>query len=291
MSNKEKTNNKINPIHPVEKLVLVPCDQVIKTLDEQTKINYFAALLDNTSKQRTYKIPYKQDKELMELVKHFYQGIYYIAISKIEDDAVRKKYGSDKDLNFVNVDDFMKMASQLVNDKRSLPEIRISIEDWLIKLYSQAIKSSNSQNYSTNTKANISLNLIYKDLIAHIMKRNPLYKLRELNLNEVEITNTGMSFSLRKINDVLKITWYWDSFSSGKNHVVEWQFHESENQDLMYQKISNDMTIQNLIDEGMTKIQAIEWVKIINTTDEEESEKLVEIFSKKHPSLWAKITS
>ena len=131
----------------------------------------------------------------------------------------------------------------------------------------------------------------YKILIEHIMSRNSFYKLNEINSNNIVLTNTGMRFKLIELDKKLQITWHWDSFVSGKSHTVQWLFDEFENQDEMYKKLDNDMKIENLIDEGMTKLQAQDFLQITLASDEAEQEKLANEFSKKHPELWSKITS
>ena len=131
----------------------------------------------------------------------------------------------------------------------------------------------------------------YKILIEHIMSRNSFYKLNEINSNNIELTNTGMRFKLIELDKKLQITWHWDSFVSGKSHTVQWLFDEFENQDEMYKKLDNDMKIQNLIDEGMTKLQAQDFLQITLASDKVEQEKLTDEFSKKHSDLWSKITN
>ena len=122
------------------------------------------------------------------------------------------------------------------------------------------------------------------------MARNSFYKLNEINSNNIALTNTGMTFKLIEMDKKLQIVWVWNSFGSGKNHKLVWKFDENEDQTKMYQKMDEDMAIQNLIDDGMTKQQAEDFYLINKTSDKNKQNQLVEKFSKKHPELWSKIT-
>ena len=75
--------------------------------------------------------------------------------------------------------------------------------------------------------------------------------------------------------------WVWNSFGSGKNHKLVWKFDENEDQTKMYQKMDEDMAIQNLIDDGMTKQQAEGFYLINKTSDKNKQNQLVEKFFKK----------
>jgi len=130
----------------------------------------------------------------------------------------------------------------------------------------------------------------YETLIDQIMARNSFYQLNELNSNNIEITNTGMKFKLIEIDKKIQITWLWNSFSSGQTHKLLWKFDENESPNKMYQILDRDMTIQNFIDDGMTKLQAEDWFKIRRSKNEEEQDKLAYNFSTKYPELWSKIT-
>lgn len=130
----------------------------------------------------------------------------------------------------------------------------------------------------------------YSVLIDRIMARNSFYQLQELNSNNIEMTTTGMKFKLIELDKKLQVTWSWNSFSSGKNHRLQWYFAEDENQDKMYEKLNKDIAIQNLIDDGMTKPQAEDLLKISHSNNEAEKEKLVMEFLTKYPELWSKIT-
>jgi hypothetical protein len=130
----------------------------------------------------------------------------------------------------------------------------------------------------------------YKTLIDLIMSRNSFYQLREINTNNIELTNTGMTFKLIEMDKKLQITWTWNSFGSGQNHKLLWKFDENEDQTKMYQKLDKDMAVQNLVDDGMNKQQAEDFYVISKTSDENEQNRLTEIFSKKYPELWSKIT-
>src|SRR6218665_26576 len=102
----------------------------------------------------------------------------------------------------------------------------------------------------------------YRVFIDRIMARNPFYELNEINSNNIELTNTGMKFKLIEMDKKLQITWHWFRFSSGKSYKLKWNFDENENQDKMYEILDKGMAIQNLIDDGMTKQQAEDWLKI-----------------------------
>lgn len=130
----------------------------------------------------------------------------------------------------------------------------------------------------------------YKIFINRIISRNSFYQLNEINPNNLELLNTGMKFKLIEIDKKLQITWFWNSFSSGKTHKLLWKFDENENQDKIYETVDRDIAIQNFIDDGMTKPQAEDWFKIGRSENEEEQEKLVNDFSAKYPELWSKIT-
>lgn len=130
----------------------------------------------------------------------------------------------------------------------------------------------------------------YKVFIDQIMARNSFYRLNEINSNNIELTNTGMRFKLIELDKKLQVTWNWNSFTSGKTHKLQWHFDENENQDKMYEILDWDMAIQSLIDEGMTKPQAEDCLKISRSNNEAEKEKLAMEFSNKYPELWSKIT-
>lgn len=130
----------------------------------------------------------------------------------------------------------------------------------------------------------------YKILIDRIMARNAYYRMNEINSNNIVLTNTGMSFKLIEMDKKLQITWIWNSFGSGRTHKLLWKFDENEDQEKMYEKINSDISIQNLIDDGMTKQQAEDFYKINIEKNEEIQKHLVENFSKKYPDLWSKIT-
>jgi hypothetical protein len=94
----------------------------------------------------------------------------------------------------------------------------------------------------------------YAVFIGKILDRNAFYRLHEKNINYVVLTNTGMFFILREINKKLKVTWHWESFSTGKIYEVKWSFGENEDQEKMYQQVDKDMKIQNMKDnEAMIK--------------------------------------
>lgn len=131
----------------------------------------------------------------------------------------------------------------------------------------------------------------YHTFINHIMSRNAYYQLNEINSNNVELTNTGMKYKLIEIDKKLQVTWVWNSFSTGKVHKLQWKFNESENQDLMYQKMATDISIQNLVDEGMTTAQATDWLKMSRGATEEEQRRLADEFAKKYPALWDKLSN
>lgn len=101
----------------------------------------------------------------------------------------------------------------------------------------------------------------YAVFISKILERNPFYSLHEKNLNYVEITNTGMLFILREINKKLRVTWHWKSFTTGKSYKIKWSFGENEDPEKMYQQVDKDMKIQNMIDSGMTKQEAVNYYK------------------------------
>ena len=102
----------------------------------------------------------------------------------------------------------------------------------------------------------------YSILINLIMSRNSYYQLKEININNIEITNTGMMFKLIEIDKQLQVTWHWSSFTTGKNHKLQWHFKEFANQEDMYLKIKKGMTVQNLIDDGINKQEAEQWYKV-----------------------------
>lgn len=131
----------------------------------------------------------------------------------------------------------------------------------------------------------------YKTLIDYIMSRNAYYQLNEINSNNIELTNTGMKFKLIELDKKLQITWFWNSFSSGKTHKLKWNFDEFESQNKMYQQIDFDINLQSLIDEGMTSEQAKDWLNISQSNDEKEQENLVIEFSKKYPALWERLSN
>lgn len=101
----------------------------------------------------------------------------------------------------------------------------------------------------------------YAVFISKILERNPFYSLHEKNLNYVEITNTGMLFILREINKKLRVTWHWKSFTTGKTYEIKWSFGENEDPKKMYRQVDKDMKIQNMIDSGMTKQEAVNYYK------------------------------
>ena len=101
----------------------------------------------------------------------------------------------------------------------------------------------------------------YAVFIGKILERNSFYSLHERNLNYVEITNTGMLFILREINKKLRVTWHWKSFTTGRTYKIKWSFGENEDPEKMYQQVSKDMRIQNMIDNGMTKEEAVNYCK------------------------------
>lgn len=105
------------------------------------------------------------------------------------------------------------------------------------------------------------LKIKYSTLINLIMSRNPLYQISELNINNVAITNTGIVFKLIELDKKLQITWQWNSFITGRTYKLQWKFDENEDQDKMYQIINKDISIQNFIDDGMTKLEAEELLK------------------------------
>ncbi|MGG5505095.1 hypothetical protein ACPDHQ_16920 [Myroides odoratimimus] len=129
----------------------------------------------------------------------------------------------------------------------------------------------------------------YQILINLIMSRNSFYQLKEMSINNIEITNTGMVFKLIEIDKKLQITWHWNSFGSGRKYKLQWYFGENENQDKMYEEINKGLTIQTFIDNGMTMQQAKDWFTISKSNKEEEQDKLVQQFSEKYPELWSKI--
>lgn len=143
---------------------------------------------------------------------------------------------------------------------------------------------------NTSSSAQKGVKNKYQILINLIMSRNSFYQLKEMNTNNIEITNTGMVFKLIEIDKKLQITWRWDSFSTGKTHQLQWYFNENENQNKMYEEINKGLTIQNFIDDGMTKIQAEDWFTINKSDSKEKQDKLIHEFSIKYPELWSKIT-
>ena len=130
----------------------------------------------------------------------------------------------------------------------------------------------------------------YNILIKHIMSRNSFYQLKEINSNNIELLNTGMKFKLIELDKKIQISWLWNSFVTGKTYKLKWSFDEFQNQDEMYAILNKDIAIQNLIDDGMSKQQAEEWLKITESNNEIEQEKLIKIFSNKYPKLWSEIT-
>lgn len=130
----------------------------------------------------------------------------------------------------------------------------------------------------------------YRLLIDRIMARNSFYQLKQINSNNIELTNTGMKFKLIELDKKLQVTWHWTSFVAGKTYKLQWYFNEFEDQDKMYEILDKDMAIQSLIDDGMTKPQAVDLLKINRSNNEDEKERLVKEFSSKHPELWSKIT-
>lgn len=129
----------------------------------------------------------------------------------------------------------------------------------------------------------------YRLLINNIMSRNSFYQVQEINANNVRITNTGMVFRLIEMDKKLQVVWNWESFTTGQVHKLVWNFDENENQDKMYETIDRDMKIQNFVDDGMTKQQATDWLKISYCDDKQRQEQLIDIFSKKYPDLWSKM--
>ncbi len=130
----------------------------------------------------------------------------------------------------------------------------------------------------------------YKVVIDKIMSRNSLYQLKEHYSNDIELLCTGTVFHLTEVKKVLKITWAWNSFVSGKSHGLKWCFDEFQNQDEMYEIIDKDIKIVSLIDEGFTKQQAIDFLNISLSKNEIEQNKLISDFSNKYPELWSKIS-
>lgn len=130
----------------------------------------------------------------------------------------------------------------------------------------------------------------YAILINEIMARNSQYRLVEKNSNNIQLTNTGMVFRLIEIDKKLQVTWNWRAFGTNKVYKLQWYFEEFQNQDEMYAIINKDVTVQNFMDDGMTKQQAEDWLKISRSNNEVEQERLVNSFSKKYPALWSKIT-
>lgn len=121
----------------------------------------------------------------------------------------------------------------------------------------------------------------YKTLIDRIMSRNSMYQLKEIYSNDIELICTGMKFHLTEVNKKLKITWVWDSFISGQMHKLQWHFDEFQNQDEMYEILDKDIAIINLMDEGMTKQQAIDMLNISRVENKAEQERLITDFSNK----------
>ncbi len=130
----------------------------------------------------------------------------------------------------------------------------------------------------------------YATLINKIMSRNSQYRLEEKNSNNILLTNTGMVFRLIEIDKKLQVTWNWHAFGSNKVYKLQWNFNEFQNQDEMYAIIDKDVTVQNFIDDGMTKQQAEDWLEISRAENESEQKRLVNTFLKKYPELWSKIT-
>lgn len=101
----------------------------------------------------------------------------------------------------------------------------------------------------------------YAVFISKILKRNSFYSLHERNLNYVEITNIGILFTLKEINKELIVTWYWESFTTGKTYEIKWSFGENEDPEKMYRQVDKDIKIQNMIDSGMTRLEAVNYYK------------------------------
>ncbi len=119
-------------------LILAPKSEVITDLDEQMVINHIAGMLENLSNDRVQSVHYKSDKEVQNLVVAFHLNFHRIALDKIEDESLRKKYYVDKDIHGELINSLIQLCSNLVNQKSSFVEIRESLESRLVEIYSEA---------------------------------------------------------------------------------------------------------------------------------------------------------
>jgi len=119
-------------------LILAPRKEVITDLNEQMAINHFAGMLENLSKDRVQSVYYKTDKALLELIGHFYHSLYSIPVNKIREESIQNKYKTDRNLQSAFLEDFNQLCSDLVNEKSSFVDIRETLENWLIRIYSEA---------------------------------------------------------------------------------------------------------------------------------------------------------
>ncbi|MCT7905079.1 Uncharacterised protein [Candidatus Ornithobacterium hominis] len=108
------------------------------------------------------------------------------------------------------------------------------------------------------------LKIKYNTLIELIMARSSTTRLQQINSNNIRITSTGMMFKLIEIDKKIQITWDWHSFTTGKIHRLVWKFDENQDQNVMYETIKRDISIQNLLDDGLTKREAENYLKNIN---------------------------
>lgn len=125
----------------------------------------------------------------------------------------------------------------------------------------------------------------YSTLIGHIMNRNAYYQMKEVEDSKVILTCTGVTFSLIQVSDRLQVNWIWNSFSTGKTYKHQWYFKGNRNQDEMYKEIDKEIRIQSTMDNGFTRIQAEEYLKIMTCSNPIEREKLLETFAKKYPDF------
>lgn len=119
-------------------LILAPKKEVINDLNEQMIINHIAGMLENLSKSRVRSIYFKADNEVLDLVTAFHLNFHRIAMDKISDETLRRKYYVDKSIIGGLMERLIILCSALVNQKSSFEEIRGGLEDYLVQVYSEA---------------------------------------------------------------------------------------------------------------------------------------------------------
>jgi hypothetical protein len=101
----------------------------------------------------------------------------------------------------------------------------------------------------------------YNILIKNIMSNEKL-KLRKINSNNLEIGysfigNGYVYFKLIEMDKYLQVKYESKNMVDGIQRLV-WKFNEEENQNEMFERISKDLAIHNLMLGGISKQEALE---------------------------------